>query len=368
VTPAAPGNAKARKTESQLQSVRSEIERVTRQVTAEQLQRDRLGRELRGAEEAVGHAREGLEGVQRQRADDASQRSQLLQQKGDRQAELDRDRTQLTDQLRAAYVLSGAEPLKLLLNQKDPQVAGRMLVYYSYFGQARARQIQVIETEVQQLANVAGQLATQDARLADLEKEQRVKLAALEQARGRRATVLASLEVESRSREKLLERLRVQQTGLEKLLNELRRAVERFPVDSHDPFAQLRGKLAWPVAGAEVLARFGDTRAGGLKWDGVLLGTEPGEPVKAVYKGRIVYADWLPGLGLLSIIDHGDGYMSLYGHNQQLYKAVGEEVSAGDAIAASGDSGGSNRPELYFEIRKGGKPLDPGPWFKAKVP
>ena len=140
-----------------------------------------------------------------------------------------------------------------------------------------------------------------------------------------------------------------------------------YPVDTNSAFGQLRGKLAWPVSG-HLVARFGDTRAGGVKWDGVLVATERGAPVKAVYQGRVIYADWLPGLGLLTIVDHGDGYMSLYGHNERLYKAVGERVAAGDAIASAGDSGGSSRPELYFEIRKGGKPVDPRPWFKAGQP
>jgi murein hydrolase activator len=117
-----------------------------------------------------------------------------------------------------------------------------------------------------------------------------------------------------------------------------------------------------------VVARFGETRAGGVKWDGVLVATERGSPVRAVYQGRVIYADWLPGLGLLTIVDHGDGYMSLYGDNERLYKAVGEQVAAGDPIAEAGDSGGTTRPELYFEIRKGGRPVDPRPWFKASEP
>jgi murein hydrolase activator len=178
---------------------------------------------------------------------------------------------------------------------------------------------------------------------------------------------LANLEAESHTNEQNLERLHSQQAGLEKLLRELREAMEKYPVEGNDAFAHLRGKLAWPVSG-HVLARFGDTRAGGLKWDGVLVGTERGAPVRAIYQGRVIYADWLPGLGLLTIVDHGDGYLSLYGHNERLYKAVGEKVLAGDAIASAGDSGGSSRPELYFEIRKGGKPVDPRPWFKAGEP
>jgi septal ring factor EnvC (AmiA/AmiB activator) len=121
------------------------------------------------------------------------------------------------------------------------------------------------------------------------------------------------------------------------------------------------------VAG-KVMASFGQTRAGGLKWDGVLLAGAQGAPVRAIYHGRVVYADWLSGLGLLTIIDHGDGYLSLYGHNERLFKEVGERVTAGDTIATVGDSGGRPTPGLYFEIRKGGHPIDPRPWFKSASP
>jgi len=169
---------------------------------------------------------------------------------------------------------------------------------------------------------------------------------------------------------KELERLKEQQGGLEKLVRELRRALERapkFPTDSKDAFAKLRGRLTWPVAG-RLAASYGQTRAGGVKWDGMLLTGAQGSPVRAVYHGRVVYADWLSGLGLLIIVDHGDGYLSLYGHNERLYKDVGERVTAGDTIATLGDSGGRPRPELYFEIRKGGRPVDPRPWFKTPQP
>jgi septal ring factor EnvC (AmiA/AmiB activator) len=125
--------------------------------------------------------------------------------------------------------------------------------------------------------------------------------------------------------------------------------------------------LSWPVAG-KLIASFGQTRAGGVKWDGVLLSGAQGSAVRAVYHGRVVYADWLSGLGLLTIIDHGDGYLSLYGHNERLYKEVGERVTAGDTIATVGDSGGRSTPALYFEIRKAGRPIDPRPWFKSAAP
>jgi septal ring factor EnvC (AmiA/AmiB activator) len=364
---AAQSEADARKTEAELQAVKSEIERVTRQVSEEQVERDRLSRELRTAEVSVGKAREGLDGVRRGRAERASKRAALAAEKRAREANLAQNRSALAGQLRAAYLIGREEPLKLLLNQKDPERAGRMFVYYSYFGRARADQIHGIENDVQAIAALDEQVQAEDAKLADLEKQQRADLMELETAREKRSGVLASLTAESNSHAQSLERLKSQQGGLEKLLRELRRAIEKFPIDNNDAFAHLRGKLAWPVGG-KLVARFGEPRAGGVKWDGVLVATERGAPVRAVYGGRVIYADWLPGLGLLTIVDHGEGYMSLYGHNERLYKAAGERVSAGDTLGSAGDSGGSNRPELYFEIRKGGKAVDPRPWFKAGEP
>jgi len=262
------------------------------------------------------------------------------------------------------------EPIKLLLNQRDPSQIGRVLVYYQYFGRARAGQIAAIDAHLTELATLDSALAAEEERLASLETQQQGELEKLQGARERRGRALTSLDTESKNRAKELERLKDQQGGLEKLVRELRRALERidkFPTDSKDAFARLRGKLAWPVAG-RVAATYGQTRAGGLKWDGVLLAGTQGSPVRAVYHGRVVYADWLSGLGLLIIIDHGDGYLSLYGHNERLYKEVGERVTAGDTIATLGDSGGRPRPELYFEIRKAGKPVDPRPWFKSAAP
>jgi murein hydrolase activator len=357
----------AKKAEVELQAVKSEIDRITRQVSAEQVERDRLTRELRSAEVSVGKSRETLEGVRHERAERAARRATLAAEKREAQAGIAKGRVALAGQLRAAYLIGHEEPLKLLLNQKDPARAGRMFVYYSYFGRARADEIHTIEGNVARLEQLDTELATEDAKLAELEKQQRAQLSEVEQARSRRTLVLANLEAQSHTRAQNLEKLRSQQAGLEKLLRELREAMAKYPVDGNDAFAHLRGKLAWPVSG-HVVARFGDTRAGGVKWDGVLVATERGAPVRAVYQGRVIYADWLPGLGLLTIVDHGDGYMSLYGHNERLYKAVGEKVTAGDAIASAGDSGGSSRPVLYFEIRKGGKPVDPRPWFKAGEP
>jgi murein hydrolase activator len=359
-----------KKAEADLKAVKSEIERITREVSTEQVERDQLTKELRSAELSVGQARSALADVRRERADAAARRTSLATEKQTREKQLADNRDALAGQMRAAYLIGRQEPLKLLLNQRDPQLAGRMFAYYGYFGHARAGQIKLIEDDVARIAELQDELETEDAKLAELEKQQRLQLGALEQARSERTQVLADLEAQSKSRAQNLERLRSQQAGLEKLLRELRTAMERYPVypaEGNDAFARLHGKLAWPVSG-HIVARFGDARAGGVRWDGVVVATERGTPVKAVFEGRVIYADWLPGLGLLTIVDHGDGYLSLYGHNDRLYKAAGEHVSAGDTIAAAGDSGGSSRPELYFEIRKAGKPVDPRPWFRSTDP
>jgi septal ring factor EnvC (AmiA/AmiB activator) len=358
------------KAEAELKEVRSQIEKVQAEMERDVGRRDKLSRELEESERTVGTARGELEQLRRERAVHAAKRAELAAERQREEDELAKDRDALAGQLRAAYMIGKREPLKLLLNQREPSEFGRVLVYYQYFGRARAAQIAAIDAHLGDLATLDSGLAAEDQRLAALEEQQQGELSRLQSARERRGRALVSLDAESKNRAQELERLKDQQGDLEKLVRELRRALERldkFPVDSKDAFAKLRGKLAWPVAG-KVVATFGQTRAGGLKWDGVLLAGAQGTPVRAIYHGRVVYADWLSGLGLLTIIDHGDGYLSLYGHNERLFKEVGERVTAGDTIATMGDSGGRPSPGLYFEIRKGGHPVDPRPWFKSASP
>ncbi len=349
---------------AQLQAVRTQIALIARQVSRGQAQRDRLTRELRATEESVGQAQTALDGLRQQRAASAAQRAQLLAQKRRREADLASTRAALAGQLRAAYLIGRQEPLKLLLDQGEPSRAGRMFVYYSYFGRARALQIQAIEADLQRIGQLDTRLQAQDARLAGLQQARQAQVSALQQARSQRLQVLAGIAAQTRTRAARLGRLRRQQAGLESLLAQLRQATASLPPEDlgHSLFSRLRGRLPRPVAG-RIIQSYGQVRAGGLKWQGDLFATERDAPVRAVSQGRVVYADWLAGLGLLIIIDHGDGYMSLYGHNARLYESVGQRVAAGQTIAAAGDSGGSARPELYFEIRKQGKPLDPRLWL-----
>src|SRR5205807_7505591 len=211
--PAAPAGhpeADARKAEAELQAVKSEIERITRQVSLAQAERDRLTQELRTSELSVGKLRDELSEVRSERAARAARRAALTAEQQAREAEVQRNRAALAGQLRAAYLIGRQEPLKLLLNQKDPQRAGRMFVYYSYFGRARAEQIHGIENDVQAIATLEEQLQAEDAALAELEKQQRADLAELERARAKRSEVLASLTAESNSHAQSLERLKSQ--------------------------------------------------------------------------------------------------------------------------------------------------------------
>jgi septal ring factor EnvC (AmiA/AmiB activator) len=358
------------KAEAELKAVRSQIEKVKAEMERDAGRRDQLTKELEESEKTVGAARGALEKLRRERTTHTARRTELANEKRAEEAALAKDREALAGQLRAASMIGRQEPIKLLLNQQDPGQTGRVLVYYQYFGRARASQIAAIDAHLAEIDTLDAELAAEEERLLALEEQQRGEVAKLTSARERRGKALVTLEAESKNRAKELERLKDQQGGLEKLVRELRRALERidkFPTDSKDAFARLRGKLAWPVAG-RLVASYGQVRAGGMKWDGVLLAGAQGTPVRAVYHGRVVYADWLSGLGLLTIIDHGDGYLSLYGHNERLYKEVGERVTAGETIATVGDSGGRSSPALYFEIRKAGKPVDPRPWFKSAAP
>jgi septal ring factor EnvC (AmiA/AmiB activator) len=244
-----------------------------------------------------------------------------------------------------------------------------MLAYYGYFGRARAGRIQGIKDQLEHLALLREKIAAETSRLQELESQQENQLAALRTAQDSRSRAVAAIDQQIKARGGELERLKSQSRALEKLIADLRKAIEAAPPPTakQAPFEPLKGKLPWPVQSGRVLARFGQPRAGGsLKWQGMLIGTDRGARVRAPYAGRIVYGDWLPGMGLMIVIDHGGGYMSLYGHNEELFRKVGEAVAAGDVIGSVGDSGGHNEPALYFEVRRGRTPVDPENWLQKR--
>jgi murein hydrolase activator len=353
--------------EAELKRVQGRIDRVRKAVNADIEKRDRLGVELRDAELGVQAARRQLEAVREQRIQSESKLAELTREQARREEELAAERAALAGELRAAYVNGREEQLKLLLNQEEPAAFGRTLAYYGYFGRARAGRIDGIRDKLEHLALVREKIAAETERLRELEALQQEELDALKSAQGRRTRAVTAIEAQIKTRGGELTRLTNQARSLERLIAELRKALENVPVAKEAPFEKLRGRLPWPVPSGKVLARFGQPRAGGsLRWQGMLVGTDRGARVRAPFAGRVVYADWLPGMGLMIVLDHGKGYMSLYGHNEELFRKVGEPVTAGDVIASVGDSGGHNQPALYFEVRRGREPVNPEIWLQRR--
>ncbi len=353
--------------EAELKKVTSRIEKVRKAVNADIERRDSLSAQLRDAELGVQAARRRLEELRAQRIATEARIRELEREQAKREQELGAERGALAGELRAAYVNGREEQLKLLLNQEDPASFGRMLAYYGYFGRARADRIGAIRDKLEHLALVREKVAEENARLAELEARQEQQVASLRSAQAGRTKAVTAIDAQIKGRGGELKRLESQARSLEKLIADLRKALEDVPVAKKAPFEPLRGKLPWPVQQGRVLARFGQPRAGGsLRWQGMLIGTDRGARVRAPFEGRVVYADWLPGMGLMLVLDHGGGYLSLYGHNEELFRKVGEAVAAGDVIGAVGDTGGHNQPALYFEVRRGRTPVNPENWLQRR--
>ena len=269
----------------------------------------------------------------------------------------------IEQQVRAAYEIGSQEYLKVLLNQEDPNEIARMLAYYDYFNQARSRQIESYNLTLLDLDRVTQELAeetvvlesqrralgAQQKSLANVQKEKQMTLKALINQISTTGSALLKLEQDRGRLEQLLDKLEESLANLDAPRNA-------------QPFAGMQGKLLLPVEG-RISHRFGNHRnQGKLRWHGIFINAAEGESVYAVHYGRVVFSDWLRGFGLLMIISHGEGYMSLYGHNQALFRETGDWVSAGEVIAAVGDSGGQDKTGLYFEIRIDGKPNNPQNW------
>jgi septal ring factor EnvC (AmiA/AmiB activator) len=349
--------------EAELKQVRTRIESIRKEIHAEAERRDALSVELKGAELEIQSAREALSAIRSRRQASEERLRRLEAERTQTQSEVEAQCAALAGELRAAYVNGRQERLKMLLNQDDPSRVGRMLAYYGYFGRARAERITVIKEHLAHLDLLAETISAETDKLRALEADNARQVNALAGARDRRAITLARVQDQLRSRSDELAKLERDARSLEKLVEELRRAIEDFPQFADQPFQRVKGKLPWPVKGP-LLARFGQLRAGGpLKWQGLLISSARGTQVHAPFSGRVVYADWLPGLGLLLVLDHGGGFMSLYGHNEQLYRKVGDRVAPGDVLAAVGEILGVGKTGLYLEIRQGRQVLNPAEWL-----
>lgn len=349
--------------EAELEALRGRMTDMRRALESDQGKRSAAETELRKVETDIGERNAALRRLRDQQSETARRIGELERERVVVEARIGVERDSLAAQVRAAYVTGRNERLKLLLNQQDPAHLGRMVVYYDYFNRMRRDTIASVSADLARLNAVATEQETEAMRQRQLEQRQSQELDKLEQARARRAEVLVAVDASIRAKGDAIAEMETQAATLEKLVEELREVLRDFPVEADAPFADVKGQLAWPLRG-RLLRDFGQPRAQGrLKWDGVLVGAAPGTQVKAVYHGRVAYADWLTGLGLLVILEHGDGYLTLYGHNESVFKSVGEWVAPGETIAEVGDSGGQAQPALYFEIRRGRQPQNPHRWF-----
>lgn len=354
--------AEAERSREELSTLRKRISELERQVRRDTKRHGRAQAELREVETAAADSRRELDSLRRRQERVTRERDALAARMDGERARLDAQKEALARQLRATWMQGSAEPLRLMLGQDDYARLSRLMTWSGYMARRREALLATVAESLAAIARSEAELARSAEMLAGLERQQALELAALEERRRERAAVLAKLEREQQGRDDALTRARREAEDLARLLKQLERVATRAP--DPGPARALLPPGRWPVEG-RLLAGFGQRRAGGtLKWDGVLIAAPAGTPVKAAREGRVIYADWLPGLGLLLVMDHGGGYMSLYGHNQSLLRRVGERVPAGEVIAEVGDSGGRGESALYFEVRRNGRPENPDRWLR----
>ncbi|MGI9257430.1 MAG: murein hydrolase activator EnvC family protein [Gammaproteobacteria bacterium] len=352
---------------AELRQVQDEIRALEERLAGQEAELESEAAALRAAEIRSSESAASLREVRSELNTQRSRQEEIRQSALETDARLGRERAYLAEQVRMTYATGRQEALRLVLNQESPARLGRMVVYYDYLNSARAQRLESIQVDLATLQRLETEGEQVEAELARLESSQTEEFQALDAARGERQAVLATLERDIDDAGDELGRLQQEAETLRDLVAELGFSPELFPPDAADGFAGTLGELVWPVRGTTV-NDYGDSRAGGqIRWNGVVIGAEAGTPVNAIYYGRVAYADWLTGLGLLIILDHGSGYMSLYGHNEVLTKEPGDWVVPGEIIARVGDTGGQQQTAVYFEIRENGEPLDPRRWMKSAL-
>ena len=348
--------------ERELEAVRERISALEQRMAQTNADRDRVTRELEEFERAIARQRRLLENIESERRRTARRLEARAADMARREAELERESRELAAQVRAAYMSGGQERLKLILNQENPASLGRLLAWFGYLNRRRADNIEAIKGRLEALGALNSELLAQRARRQQLTEQRQRQLVTLNAAEEGRRRLLAELDARLADESREIERLTAEAQTLERLVLELTTILADYPIRSESPFAELRGKLTWPVAG-RLLHDYGQPRSGGIRWNGVVLAAARGSEVRVVYHGRVVFADWLTGMGLLVIVDHGDDYLTLYGYNETLLTNPGDWLAPGDVIATVGGSGGRSTNGLYFELRHATRPIDPHTWI-----
>lgn len=353
--------------EAELERLRSAIEEIRRTLAGTRAERSDVARQVEQREQAILDLRQSIrrldERIAGTQAELDTLQAQALALEEQRRAQQDL----IADYLRGAHREGADSTLKLLLSQDDPTRGSRMLRYYAYLSEARNERIRAWQETLQEISEVSTDISSNQEKLKVEQEALAAEERRLQAGYEERLRLLDQLDTRLGSQQAELARLEGQKEEIELLLEELRNSIADLDVGGAGvPFAELRGKLPWPVAGPVVHAFGSRHELGDLTREGVTIQAAAGTEVRAVHYGRVVFAEWLGNSGLLLIIDHGDGYMSLYAHNQELFRDVGDWVNAGDIVAAVGNTGGKRDAGLYFEIRSNGRAQDPVNWCVAR--
>jgi len=346
----------------QLEKVKQQIRQSEQSIENQQVKHKFLSNLLKKAENDIAKVARQLNQIKQDKLDGKQQLQQLRQEQTSLLKEKTSHKQLLAGQISSMYVTGNHDYSKLLLNQQEPGKLERVLGYYDYLNRARTNNIDRIENILVRLEQIDTELANTLEALEKLEQQQLTKRDQLGSHQKERRATINQIRRKLKSESEQLEQLRNNEQqltqALERIESMVTQAIELVGL-SH-----LKGELGWPVSG-KLNNKFGRKRRGSLRWRGVLINSQTGTPVKTVHQGQVLFADWLKGFGWVIVVDHGKGYMSLYGHNQTLLKNVGEKVEAGEPIALVGKSGGQDKSGLYFEIRHQGVAINPSFWCKA---
>lgn len=350
--------------EQQLQAVSEAISQIQRWLQTTRSQRSVEEQALLESSQQLNRLRQQMLSNQRQLSVLESELTRLTAEQDVLLADSEQQRSQIASTLVASYLSGSDSQLKLLLNQQDPAIARRMLVYFEAFNQQRIAHIIRWRDTLAELAVNRETLLTTADQLSDLNTNLQQQQITLESQQLARETLISELTTQMGARGSELDILIADQLELQALINEINSVVIDIPAPEElMPFAASRGNMPWPANG-RLLAAYGDVfGAGQLRRHGIVIAAKTGSPIRAIHPGRVIFSDWLRGSGNLLIVDHGNAYISLYSHNQQLLKQSGDWVNRGEALALSGENGGTGEPGLYFEIRRNSETLDPADWL-----
>ncbi len=351
------------KAESALEGVRQEIGILQKKLESSRAEHANEHTRLREVDLQIQAANLEFRKLEKQRRSHLDELAGLEHKRNDYLVRLEQRHDQLAEQIRASYRLDSQSRLKLILNQASPAQLGRMLAYYDYINRAQVSKISGLKEAINTLDAMQQSIDQELSQLEMVQTEQRAVMDELDQQRKQRRILLAELDERIDNEESRLRELERNQQDLETLLERLTDVLADIPADlgKHLGIVRQKGRIPMPVKGP-VRHAFGQSRGGGLHWQGWLITAMAGSEVSTIAYGRVAFADWLRGYGLLMIIDHGEGFMSLYGHNESLLYEVGDWVEPGEVISVVGVRTGDDQG-LYFELRKNGKSVDPAAWL-----